>query len=68
MVELSIIMPCYKGEKFIENSIITVEKVVSEFCKSFEIILVVDGFVDKTYDIAKNLENEFDNLKVVGYE
>ncbi len=61
-------MPCYKGEKFIENSIITVEKVVSEFCDDFEIILVVDGFVDKTYDIAKRLEEEFDNLKVVGYE
>ncbi|EHP88511.1 glycosyltransferase family 2 protein [Methanotorris formicicus] len=68
MVELSIIMPCYKGEKFIENSIGEVEKVVSEFCNDFEVIVVVDGFVDKTYEIAKKLEEEFGNLKVVGYE
>ena len=68
MTELSIVMPCYKGEKFIEHSIREVEKVVSEFCKDFEIIVVVDGFVDRTYEIAKRLENEFDNLKVVGYK
>jgi len=68
MSELSIIMPCYKGEEFIEHSIIEVEKVVSEFCNSFEVIVVVDGFVDKTYDIAKKLEEKFNNLKVVGYE
>ncbi|ENN96231.1 hypothetical protein J422_03503 [Methanocaldococcus villosus KIN24-T80] len=67
-MELSIIMPCYKGEKFIENSIRTTEKIVSEFCKDFEIIVVVDGFVDNSYRIAKNLEKEFKNLKVVGYE
>lgn len=68
MAELSIIMPCYKGEKFIEQSIREVEKVVNKFCNSFEIIVVVDGFVDKTYEIAKRLEEEFDNLKVIGYK
>ena len=68
MTGLSIIMPCYKGEEFIEHSIREVEKVVGEFCNSFEIIVVVDGFVDKAYDIAKRLEKEFNNLKVVGYE
>jgi glycosyltransferase involved in cell wall biosynthesis len=68
MAELSIIMPCYKGEAFIEHSIREVENVVSEFCNSFEIIVVVDGFVDRTYDVAKRLEKEFDNLKVVGYK
>jgi len=42
-------MPCYKGEAFIEDSIREVEKVVIDFCNSFEIIVVVDGFVDKTF-------------------
>ncbi|WP_423792387.1 glycosyltransferase family 2 protein [Methanocaldococcus indicus] len=65
---LSIIMPCYRGERFIEHSIREVERIVSKFCKDFEIIVVVDGFVDKTYEIAKKLEEEFNNLKVVGYE
>ena len=38
MTELSIIMPCYKGEAFIEHSIREVENVVSEFCNSFEML------------------------------
>jgi len=61
-------MPCYKGEKFIEHSIREVEEVVGEFCDDFEIVVVVDGFVDRTYEIAKRLEKEFNNLKVVGYK
>ncbi len=67
-MELSIVMPCYKGEKFIEESIRTTERIVAKFCKDFEIIIVVDGFVDKSYEIAKSLEKEFNNLKVVGYK
>jgi glycosyltransferase involved in cell wall biosynthesis len=65
---LSIIMPCYKGESFIENSIETVEKEVSLFEKYFEIIVVIDGFVDSGYNKAKALEEKYGNLKVVGYE
>ncbi len=68
MVELSIIMPCYRGEKFIENSIHSVEKVVSEICEDFEVIVVVDGFADRSYEVAKRLENVYENLKVLGYE
>ena len=64
MTGLSIIMPCYKGEEFIEKSIITVENVVSEFCKSFEVILVVDGFVDNTLKILKNLST-LDNMMYI---
>jgi len=61
-------MPCYKGENFIENSIKTVEKEVSLFEKNFELIVVIDGFVDDAYKKAKALEKEYKNLKVVGYE
>ncbi len=68
MYEISIIMPCYKGEDFIEKSIHTVERIVSNFSKSFEIIVVIDGFVDKTYEKAKRLENVYKNLKVIGYK
>ena len=67
-VRLSVIMPCYKGEQFIDNSIHTVERVLSNFGDDFEIIVVIDGFVDKSYEIAKNLEGIYDNLKVIGYK
>lgn len=61
-------MPCYKGGKFIENSIHAVENEVGKFCDNFEIIVVVDGYVDNSYEIAKKLERKYENLKVVGYE
>lgn len=61
-------MPCYKGEGFIENSIKTVEEEVSLFEKDFELIVVIDGFVDNGYNKAKALEEKYGNLKVVGYE
>jgi glycosyltransferase involved in cell wall biosynthesis len=65
---LSIIMPCYKGESFIVNSIEAVIEEVSLFGKDFELIVVIDGFVDEGYKKAKALEQRHGNLKVVGYE
>jgi glycosyltransferase involved in cell wall biosynthesis len=65
---VSIIMPCYRGESFIEHSIETVEREVSLFKKDFKIIVVIDGFVDNGYNKAKALEEKYSNLKVVGYE
>ena len=64
----SIIMPCYRGESFIEHSIDTVEKEVLLFKKDFEIIVVIDGFVDRGFPKAKALEKKYGNLRVVGYE
>jgi glycosyltransferase involved in cell wall biosynthesis len=61
-------MPCYKGGGFIENSIKTVEEEVSLFEKDFELVVVIDGFIDEGYEKAKALEQRYGNLKVVGYE
>jgi len=61
-------MPCYRGESFIEGSIETVEKEVSLFTEDFEIIVVIDGFVDRGFSKARALEEKCGNLKVVGYE
>jgi len=65
---LSIILPCYKGESFIENSIKEVEEEVSFFEKDFELIVVIDGFVDDGYKKGKALGQIYKNLKVIGYE
>jgi glycosyltransferase involved in cell wall biosynthesis len=61
-------MPCYRGESFIENSIKTDEEEVSLFEKDFELIVVIDGFIDNGYNKAKALEEKYSNLKVIGYE
>lgn len=67
-VMLSVIMPCYKGERYIESSIRVVQAELSSCEFSYDIIVVVDGFVDGTYERAKALESEFPNLSVLGYE
>ncbi len=43
-------------------------KELSRYNFDIEAILVVDGFVDKTYDIAKKFEKKYKWLKVVGYK
>ncbi len=61
-------MPCYKGEKYIVESIITLERELSAFLSDFEIVVVMDGIIDKGYEYAKVLEEEYENLIVTGYE
>ena len=58
----------YKGEKYIQGSIRTVFVALSEFVEDLEVIVIVDGFLDKSFERAKELENSYPQLKVVGYE
>lgn len=65
---LSLVMPCYQGEGYIENSIRVVQAELAPSEYSYEVIVVVDGFVDDTYERAKALKREFRNLSILGYE
>jgi dolichyl-phosphate beta-glucosyltransferase len=67
-MNMSIVMPCYRGEQYIENAIRLVGDEVGKFENQFEIILVVDGFLDRTYEKASNMQEDYKYLKVVGYE
>jgi glycosyltransferase involved in cell wall biosynthesis len=67
-IGISIIMPCFKGEEYIERSIHEAENEFSKFIDTFEIIVVVDGTVDKTMEIVSRLADEYGNIKVYGYE
>lgn len=64
-VNLSLIMPAYKQEKTISKDIKNIDKVLSSLKLKYEIILVVDGFVDDTFKKAKKIKNS--KLKVIGY-
>lgn len=63
---LSVIIPAYKQEKTISSDIKNLDKVLSKLSIKHELIVVVDGFLDKTYEIASKLKNK--NIKVVGYK
>lgn len=64
-VDLSLIMPAYKQEKTINRDIRNIDKVLSAIKIKYEIIVVVDGFVDKTFQNAKRIKNR--RIKVIGY-
>lgn len=68
--EISIVMPSYKAEKFIEDSITRLKKVLDENKFSYEIICVVDGTkFDKTFEKASKMARHFPGkIKVLGYE
>lgn len=64
---LSLVVPAYKQEKTIEKDVKNLDKVLSAFAFKHEIIVVVDGFVDKTFEILQNSTPKIKNLRVLGY-
>lgn len=65
---LSLVVPAYKQEKTIVKDIKALDKALSAFPFKHEIIIVVDGFVDKTYDLLLSLKSEVRSLKMIGYK
>lgn len=66
---LSVVVPAYKQEKTIKKDLEIIKEVLSEGLPSrydFEIICVVDGFLDDTFKQAKKAESE--KVKVFGYK
>lgn len=63
---LSIIIPAYKQEKTIKKDIKKIQKTLETLGYNYEIIVVVDGIIDKTYEQAVKLKNA--KTKVIAYD
>lgn len=63
---ISLIIPAYKQEKTIKKDLQRILRVMDLISKNYEIILVVDGFLDKTKEKAKGLLSK--KVKVTGYK
>lgn len=63
---ISIIVPAYKQEKVIKKDLFRIRKVMNKTRYDYEIIVVVDGFVDKTFQRAKKIKSR--KIRVIGYE
>lgn len=63
---LSVIVPAYKQEKTIAQDLRRIEKVLKQIRYGYEVICVVDGKTDKTYQNAKKAASS--KIKVVGYK
>ncbi|MEK7551089.1 MAG: glycosyltransferase [Patescibacteria group bacterium] len=63
---LSLVVPAYKQEKTIARDIKNLDTILSHLNIKYEIIVVVDGNVDNTFEKAKSVSKN--NIKVLGYE
>jgi len=63
---LSIVMPAYKQEKTIARDINNLSSALSSLPYRFEIIIVVDGYLDATFKNAKKVNR--DNVIIFGYK
>lgn len=64
---VSIIMPVFNGEKYIERSIHAVSRFLEHYGFSFEVIVVDDGSTDETKSCAEKAASSCDNVRIVGY-
>lgn len=65
---ISIIVPVYKKEKTIIKDLKRIYQVLQRLRYSTELICVIDGKVDKSYERASRFAKKYSNLKVTGYE
>lgn len=63
---ISVIIPAYKQEKTIKNDILRIRSVMDQIRYDYEIIVVIDGIMDKTYKQAKKIESK--RIIITGYE
>ena len=63
---VSVVIPAYKQENTIRKNLIILKTALDMLKYDYEIIVVVDGKVDNTFENAKKLQSS--KIKVVGYE
>ncbi|MBU1177546.1 MAG: dolichyl-phosphate beta-glucosyltransferase [Patescibacteria group bacterium] len=64
-IYLSVIIPAYNEEKRISNTLLEIDKYLSDQDYSYEIIVVSDGSKDKTAAIVKKFSDLVKNLKLI---
>ena len=62
-MNLSIVVPVYKGEMLIEPLIAQLSKALPTFSERYEIILVNDGSPDNSWDVIQSLTNQYECVR-----
>ena len=62
MIKISVIIPVYNSEAYLEEAI---ESVLKQKLKGIEIILIDDGSTDKSLDICHRYSKEYSNIKLI---
>ena len=62
MVDISIIIPVYNAEKYLDRCL---KSIISQTFKNFEVIMVDDGSVDSSYQICLGYSSADNRIKVI---
>ncbi|KPV39307.1 glycosyltransferase family 2 protein [Alicyclobacillus ferrooxydans] len=62
MCEVSVIVAVKNGEKFMER---TLDSILSQTFRDFEVIIVDDGSTDQTLQIAERYSNEYEKVQLL---
>lgn len=65
---LSVIVPAYKQEKTIYQDLKRIRDVLDQLRYKTELICVVDGRIDRTFEEAKKFSKSSKNAEVIGYK
>lgn len=63
---ISLVVPAYKQEKTIVEDLVKIREALDRIRYDYEIIVVIDGMVDKTFEKAKRIKSS--KIKVLGYD
>ena len=64
---LSIFFPFWNEEKNIKNVVESAIPIAEKIAKNWEILIIDDGSTDRTLEIAKDLEKNNNNVKVISH-
>ena len=62
MVKISVIMPVYNGEKYLEKTCLNLSK---QTLTDIELICVNDGSTDNSLNILEKLADKYDFIKII---
>lgn len=65
---ISVIVPCYRQEQTIVRDLKRIKEVLDKLRYPTELICVVDGRIDKTFERASGFAKNYNNVKAVGYD
>ena len=67
-LSVSVVIPTYKDEKYINKTLKDVKSVLEKMGFDYEIIVVVDGLIDGTFNIVSELSKRLKKIKTVAYK
>jgi glycosyltransferase involved in cell wall biosynthesis len=67
-MDISVVVPAFQKESSIASDLWQLDKVLQKTNRLYEIVCVVNGSSDKTYEIAKKTSMRIKNLKVLNIE